>query len=215
MFEPIYPLCRLAPHLVDVRHGVAPPGIVGLQPNRLPADLLGAVVEAELLEREGMAAEHEAGSRYVRTPLLHDSGAERQHAGRIAQHEAQRMGEFERQEGRRSLGKPVLEQTRCLGEGAADRPVQRRDQNTLIAGAAVAAGHCAPRIGERLARRGDEFRAGEDQACKTLERKSRHMSGVSGQGRIEGGSGRRAVRSQAVGCLLEGGLRLFARRAGG
>ncbi len=38
-------------HLVDVRHGVATPGIIGLQSDRLPADLLGRIVKAELFER--------------------------------------------------------------------------------------------------------------------------------------------------------------------
>ncbi len=165
---------------------------------------LGGIVKPVLLQREGMAPEQEAGSRQCIVPVFHHPAAHGQHALGIAEHEAQRVGDLEGQEGGGPLGEPGIESLGGKRKTAVRRCLQGMDEHWLVTGAAVAHRHGPARGGERLVGGRLQFAARQDQVGKALERKGRHMIGVCGKRCFQRLSGVGPVRAQPVYGLFEG-----------
>ncbi|MCA9608469.1 MAG: hypothetical protein KC619_22850 [Myxococcales bacterium] len=83
--------------------------------DRAPADALGLVVVAGLLEREGVAAEEEPVAGSVVREGRQDALDAAPHAGRVAEHEAEAVGQLREEEVLRRGGEPGVEQVGGAG----------------------------------------------------------------------------------------------------
>lgn len=161
-----------------------------------------------------MATENEARRIRGWIDMTDGTGTRGQHAGGVADHEAQGMGEFERQKCRRPVLETDIQHIRGPREQAGFGCFESGDENSLVSRAPVFLDQGRAGTLKSRCRNGRQFLAGEDQVGESLQRMPGDMMRIHGQCCLKCGTRAGPVSRNSENRALESSPSLRALRAG-